>query len=142
VSTANQLMAELKKSADNVRLITEHAAGPEGVPALLARADETMRAANETITSANVILDDLAILSERLPTIAKNVDGGTANFPAIARNVEEVTGNLPALLTQMQVTIRQLDQLIVQIRGSWLLGGGKSAQPQGPAQFSPSQVLP
>jgi hypothetical protein len=29
----------------------------------------------------------------------------------------------------------------VQIRSSWLLGGG-APQPQQPTQFSPSQVLP
>jgi phospholipid/cholesterol/gamma-HCH transport system substrate-binding protein len=62
-------------------------------------------------------------------------------MPAIAKNVEGGTANLPALLTQLQLTIQQLDQLVAQLRNSWLLGGG-AAQPQQPKQFSPSQVLP
>jgi hypothetical protein len=56
----------------------------------------------------------VAVASQRMPTIAKNVEGSTAN--------------LPALLTQLQVTVQKLDQLV--------------AQPQAPKQFSPSQVLP
>jgi hypothetical protein len=48
---------------------------------------------------------------------------------------------MPALLTQLQVTTAQLDQLVTQMRSSWLLGGG-APQPSEPKQFSPSQVLP
>lgn len=62
-------------------------------------------------------------------------------MPAITKNVEGGTASLPALLTQLQVTIQKLDQLVVQLQRSWLLGGG-GAQPQEPKQFSPSQVLP
>jgi len=116
----NALMAELQKSAGNVTALTQKLRGPDGVPGVLARADSTLAAAQK-------VLEDLAVASKRMPAIAKNVEGGTAN--------------LPALLTQLQVTIEQLDKLIVQVRGSWLLGGG-GAQPQQPTQFSPSQVLP
>jgi phospholipid/cholesterol/gamma-HCH transport system substrate-binding protein len=120
MAALNLLMAELQKSAGNVSALTEEMGGPDGVPAVLARADATLAAAQK-------VLGDLAAASQRLPAIAKNVEGGTAN--------------LPALLTQLQVTVDQLDKLIVQIRSSWLLGGG-AAQPQAPQQFSPSQVLP
>jgi phospholipid/cholesterol/gamma-HCH transport system substrate-binding protein len=116
----NALMAELQKSAGNVTALTQRLGGPDGVPGVLARADATLAAAQK-------VLEDLATASKRMPAIAKNVEGGTAN--------------LPALLTQLQVTVDQLDKLIAQIRSSWLLGGG-GPQPQQPTQFSPSQVLP
>jgi phospholipid/cholesterol/gamma-HCH transport system substrate-binding protein len=61
-------------------------------------------------------------------------------MPAIAKNVEDSTANLPALLTQLQVTTAELNKLVGQLRGSWLLGGG--APEQQPSQFSPSQVVP
>lgn len=121
MAALNLLMAELQKSAGNVSALTADVSGPDGVPAVLARADAALAAAAK-------VLDDLAVASKRMPAIAKNVEGGTAN--------------LPALLTQLQVTIQQLDQLIVQVRSSWLLGGGGAVRPQQPTQFSPSQVLP
>jgi len=116
----NALVAELQKSAGNLNALTQKMGGPEGVPTILAQADEAL-------TVLRKILDDVAGASQRMPTIAKNVERGTAN--------------LPALLTQLQVTIQKLDQLVAQLQRSWLLGGG-AAQPQPPKQFSPSQVLP
>ena len=120
MTALNALMAELQKSAGNLSALTAKAGGPDGVPAILAQADATLAALRK-------VLGDVATASQRMPAIAKNVEGGTAN--------------LPALLTQLQVTIQQLDQLVAQLRSSWLLGGGP-AQPQQPKQFSPSQVLP
>jgi phospholipid/cholesterol/gamma-HCH transport system substrate-binding protein len=120
MAALNVLVAELQKSAGNISALTGKASAPDGVPALLSKADGALAALRD-------ILDDLAPASHRLPAIAKNVERGTAN--------------LPALLTQLQVTVQQLDQLVAQLRSSWLLGGGP-AQPQEPKQFSPSQVLP
>jgi phospholipid/cholesterol/gamma-HCH transport system substrate-binding protein len=148
IGAISQLIEGLQKSSDNIGSLTGYAAGPEGVPAMLRHADEV-------VVAARKILNDLAAVSQRMPTIAQNIEGGTsglptitesvkqgtANLPAISRNIEGATASLPALLTQLQVTIQKLDQLIAQIRSSWLLGGGK-VEPQEPRQFSPSQVLP
>ncbi|MEZ5833905.1 MAG: MlaD family protein [Dongiaceae bacterium] len=116
----NALMAQLQKSAGNLEALTQKIGEPEGVPAVLSRADAALSALKK-------ILEDVSVASQRMPTIAKNVEGTTAN--------------LPALLTQLQVTIQQLDQLVTQLRSSWLLGGG-AARTQEPKEFSPSQVLP
>lgn len=110
VGTLNALLTQLQQAAT----------GPDGVPAILARADEAM-------ASLNKILDDVAVASRRMPSISKNVEGSTAN--------------LPALLTQLQITTKQLDELALQLRSSWLLGGG-GPRPQDSRQFSPSEVLP
>ena len=120
VAALNVLMAELQKSAGNINALTQQVSGPDGVPAVLAQTDQSL-------TTLKKILDDVAVATQRMPAIAKNVEGSTAN--------------LPALLTQLQVTIQNLDQLVAQLQRSWLLGGG-GAQPQAPTQFSPSQVLP
>jgi len=120
VAALNALMAELQKSAGNINALTQQVSGPDGVPAVLAQTDQSL-------ATLKKILDDVAVASQRMPAISKNVEGGTAN--------------LPALLTQLQVTIQKLDQLVEQLQRSWLLGGG-GAQPQEPKQFSPSQVLP
>jgi phospholipid/cholesterol/gamma-HCH transport system substrate-binding protein len=120
VAALNVLMAELQKSAGNINALTQQVSGPDGVPAVLAQTDQSL-------ATLKKILDDVAVATQRMPAISKNVEGGTAN--------------LPALLTQLQVTIQKLDQLVAQLQRSWLLGGG-GAQPQAPTQFSPSQVLP
>ncbi|HJT13428.1 MAG TPA: MlaD family protein [Dongiaceae bacterium] len=120
VSALNVLMADLQKSAGNINALTQQVSGPDGVPAVLAQTDESL-------ATLKLILDDVAIATQRVPAITKNVEGSTAN--------------LPALLTQLQVTVQKLDQLVAQLQRSWLLGGG-GAQPQSPTQFSPSQVLP
>ena len=120
VAALNALMAELQKSAGNINALTQQVSGPDGVPAVLAQTDQSL-------ATLKKILDDVAVATQRMPAISKNVEGGTAN--------------LPALLTQLQVTIQKLDQLVAQLQRSWLLGGG-GAQPQEPKQFSPSQVLP
>ena len=117
----NALVADLQKSATNVNEITLKLKGPDGIPAVLARTDASLAKVEQ-------ILGDVAQSSRRMPAIAKNVEGGTAN--------------LPALLTQIQVTAQKLDQLVVQLRSSWLIGGGGAVQAQEPKQFSPSQVVP
>jgi phospholipid/cholesterol/gamma-HCH transport system substrate-binding protein len=120
VAALNVLMAELQKSAGNINALTEQVSGPDGVPAVLAQTDRSL-------ATLKKILDDVAVATQRMPAISKNVEGSTAN--------------LPALLTQLQVTIQKLDQLVAQLQQSWLLGGG-GVKPQEPKQFSPSQVLP
>ena len=119
MTALNGLVAELQKSAGNLNTLTADV--KEDVPTVLVQADQALVVLRK-------ILDDVAVASERMPAISKNVEGSTAN--------------LPALLTQLQVTIQKLDQLVAQLRSSWLLGGGGAAQPQEPKQFSPSQVLP
>jgi phospholipid/cholesterol/gamma-HCH transport system substrate-binding protein len=122
IATLNTLLTQLQQTANDVNAITRSAGGPEGVPAILARTDAAL-------ASLDKILGDIAPASRRMPSIAKNVEGSTAN--------------LPALLTQLQVTTKQLDDLALQLRNSWLLrGGGQGPQQQQQRQFSPSQVLP
>jgi len=120
VAALNLLMADLQKSAGNINALTQQVKGPDGVPAILAQTEQNL-------ATLKTILDDVAVATEQVPAITKNVEGSTAN--------------LPALLTQLQVTIQKLDQLVAQLQRSWLLGGG-GGQPQEPKQFSPSQVLP
>jgi phospholipid/cholesterol/gamma-HCH transport system substrate-binding protein len=61
-----------------------------------------------------------------LPQIAKNIAGGSAD--------------LPALLTQVQVAAADLQKLIIQLRGSWLFGGGGSQPAE--TRLPPSRIQP
>jgi phospholipid/cholesterol/gamma-HCH transport system substrate-binding protein len=120
MASVNTLVTQLTQTAGSLREVTQKVGGPQGVPAVLKRADDVL------VTLKGVL---------------KNLDQAATRAPSIAKNVEGSTANLPALLTQLQVTTAQLDQLVTQLRSSWLLGG-QASQPQEPKQFSPSQVLP
>jgi phospholipid/cholesterol/gamma-HCH transport system substrate-binding protein len=94
------------KQADTLVQIV--ASSKQGVPGLIRRADALL----ENLQSAT---RDIARATPRLPEIARNMAGGTAD--------------LPALLAQTQATVAELEQLLTQLRGLWLLGGGGSPPP-------------
>ena len=60
--------------------------------------------------------------------------------PAIARNVETTSANMPALLLQTQAATAQLEKLLIQLRGNWLLGGG--ATETDVRRLAPTQARP
>ena len=63
------------------------------------------------------------------------------HLPQIARNVEGSSASLPSLLTQTQQAVHDLDQLVVQLRTSWLLGGG-GAPATVPTRLPTTEVRP
>jgi phospholipid/cholesterol/gamma-HCH transport system substrate-binding protein len=70
---------------------------------------------------------DLARAAPRLPQIAQNVEGGTTN--------------LGPLLSQTQVSLQELEKLLVQLRGLWLLGGSGPPPPE-PRRLPSAEVRP
>jgi phospholipid/cholesterol/gamma-HCH transport system substrate-binding protein len=123
VGDVRGILTELNGVARDAAGLTRSATGKEGgVPALLKRA-------NETLASLQKVVDDLSRASQRLPAIASNVESGTST--------------LPTLLTQAEQTTYQLEQLIAQLRGLWLLGGGgEETAPDSPARLPATEVRP
>lgn len=97
---------DVAKQADELAKLA--ASGKEGVPSLLRRADA---------------------LLQNLQTATRDAARATPQLPQIARNMETGTANLPSLLTQTQITAAELEALLIQLRGSWLLGGGDNNSP-------------
>jgi phospholipid/cholesterol/gamma-HCH transport system substrate-binding protein len=79
------------------------------VPGLLHRADATLATLQQSMR-------DLALATQRAPQIVHSVELGARD--------------LPGLLTQTQQTAHQLEELAIQLRGLWLLGGGGKPPPQ------------
>lgn len=101
-------------------IIASAKAGDSSVPALLKRT-------NDTLASLQAAMKDLSQGAQRVPEIARNVEGGTEN--------------LGSLLTQTQQTAHELELLSAQLRGLWLLGGsGKPAEE--PARLPATEVRP
>jgi signal transduction histidine kinase len=134
VDGLNEVLALFRNSAVDVNALTKTMGGPEGVPALLKRADTLMASLQRS-------MQDLEQVSGHLPTIAENIDKGTTNLPKIARNIESSTANLPALLTQAQLTAQQLEELVTQLKSWWLLGGNSGGPPPVQRERLPASDL-
>src|SRR5947209_8602061 len=110
VSDLGQLVSELQLAASNVKNLSQGMNAREGgVPGLLHRADATLATLQQSMR-------DLALATQRAPQIVHNVELGTRD--------------LPGLLTQTEQTAHQLEELAIQLRGVWLLGGGGNPLPQ------------
>jgi phospholipid/cholesterol/gamma-HCH transport system substrate-binding protein len=97
----------------------------------------------------------LGAQSERLPAMIESANAALAAFSQVMAEVErampEITGlvretssasvALPTLLTQTQQTMTELKQLLVQLQGVWLLGGGDGGAAE-PTRLSPLKVRP
>jgi phospholipid/cholesterol/gamma-HCH transport system substrate-binding protein len=110
VSDLGQLVSELQLAAGNVKNLSQGISARDGgVPGLLHRADATLATLQQSMR-------DLALATQRAPQIVRSVELGARD--------------LPGLLTQTQQTARQLEELAIQLRGLWLLGGGEKPPPQ------------
>lgn len=98
-----RIVASIETVAADGARITGSLAGPQGVPVLLRRAEGALG-------DLQRVTRDLARASTRAPNIA--------------RGLEESVANVPPLLLQAQATTRELEAMIAQLRGLWLLGGG------------------
>ena len=123
VAKLGPIMDELQTATHDISALarTTNAAAAD-VPALIRRMDQVL-------ISLQGVIQDLGKATNHLPQIARNVEGGTAN--------------LPSLLIQAEQTLHDLDNLIAQIKGSWLLGGGGANAPaQAPSRLPSTQVRP
>ena len=121
VSDLGQLVSELQLAAGNVKNLSQGInARDGGVPGLLHRADVTLATLQQAMR-------DLALATQRAPQIVHSVELGARD--------------LPGLLTQTQQTAHQLEELAIQLRGLWLLGGGGKASPQ-PTRLPTREVRP
>jgi len=117
---ARAAVAQLEGATRDIGAIVASAkTGDAGVPALLKRTDETL-------TSLQTAMKSLSAGAERVPQIARNVEGGTEN--------------LGSLMTQTQQAAHELELLLTQLRGLWLLGGG--AAPAKPTRLPATEVNP
>jgi phospholipid/cholesterol/gamma-HCH transport system substrate-binding protein len=166
---ANALTATLNKATADVLPILEHtlhavAALDDAVSAIKAGqgsagrllADDTLvRRAEDMLATLQAEIAQLGPILAPVPGLLTQSQGLLANvqsitrdaaraaprLPALARNAAEGTGNLPVLLTQTQATMVELEKLLTQLRGLWLLGGNGTPKP-GPARLPPRDVRP
>jgi phospholipid/cholesterol/gamma-HCH transport system substrate-binding protein len=122
VKSLDRLLVRLQDvAADAGTLVKSVGDGKTGVPGFLRQVDR--------------------ILADFRPAM-RDFGKAATRAPAISRNVEETSQNLPAVLVQTQMTAQQLEKLLQQLRGHWLLGGGgDSASPES-RRLAPTQARP
>jgi phospholipid/cholesterol/gamma-HCH transport system substrate-binding protein len=121
VSDLAQLATELQAAGRNVEALSQSINAPDnGVPRLLQRADASLASLQQSMR-------DLTQATQRAPQIVHNVELGSRD--------------LPGLLTQTQQTAHELEQLAIQLRGLWLLGGGGKPTPE-PTRLPTYEVRP
>lgn len=79
-------------------------------------------------------------ITESLQTILGDVSQASGDLPDLVRQAGESGQELPLLLLQLQTTLVELEALVRQMRGSWLLGGGGDEPPAStrlPMEASP-----
>jgi phospholipid/cholesterol/gamma-HCH transport system substrate-binding protein len=117
VTAVTHVIAQLDASVGNVKALTETANSRDGgVPDLLRRTGQV-----------------LASLQDTLRDLSKTAS-------PLARNLERGSADLPSLITQLQQTAHELELLLTQLRGNWLIGG--SAPPQERTPLPATQVRP
>ena len=152
----NDPSGEVQAMVRDVRALTRRIEAGEGAVGRLLNDDTLVREveasvqeANRRLREARAIVAELEAaareatamtrgLRQRAERTLQNVASITADLaratpqiPAIARNVEASTGNVPQVLLQAQQTALELERLLAQLRGHWLLGGdgGEAGQP-------------
>jgi phospholipid/cholesterol/gamma-HCH transport system substrate-binding protein len=104
------------------------------------QADVLMQMAASHKDGVPVLIQRIDVVLQSLQAAMRDVSHATPRLPDIARNMANGSADLPALMTQIQITAAELEKLLTQLRGSWLLGGGGN-QPQ-PTRLPATRLQP
>jgi len=151
----------------DVRELTRRVERGEGVVGRLLGDDTVVRefenALRETtqrLREARAIMDELQATAREAAEVTRNVrrssDRGlqdmsaiaadlartTPLLPAIARNLEAGSAALPQMMVQAEQTAQELERLLTQLRGHWLLGGAGAGGPAAVRRLPAEAVRP
>jgi len=137
---------------------------------LMTELETTIAGLKQTASSFSVIVGNLETTSgdvaamtagfgeqsRKLPQVIDNVNGTLTSLKSVmtevsrtmpeittmVRNSADASNTMPTLLAQTQQTLSELERLLVQLQGNWLLGGGSDLPPQKVNRLSPIEARP
>lgn len=114
------VMANMENASGEAAALTaELGAQSVKLPEMIDNANGTLASLNETMTD----------MKRSLPEITD-----------LVRNSADASDALPVLLTQAQQTLIEMERLLAQLQGSWLLGGTERPPPAG--RLPPTEARP
>jgi phospholipid/cholesterol/gamma-HCH transport system substrate-binding protein len=123
------IIEEAHRSVQLLASIMDRLERGEGAVGRLLADDHLVRDLEATVANAKASTEAIPNILARVEKslaevqkISQDLARTTPQMPQIARNVEETSKSLPMLLLQARATTAELQQLVVQLRGHWLLG--------------------
>jgi len=137
---------------------------------LMVELETTVAGLKETVSSFSVIVTNLesssgdvaamtagfGAQSRKLPEVIDNMNGTLKSLnsvmtevsntmpqiTAMVKNSADASNTMPTLMAQTQQTLSELERLLVQLQGNWLLGGGGDLPPKRVNRLSPIEARP
>lgn len=163
LSDVSKLTTRIERGQGSVgRLLASDATARE-IEALLGNANTTIQALGPILdelritatqvaslsTSINAQSKDLPQAGEKINSILISLEQimgdlskTSPQLPGITRDVSTATASVPVLLGATQQTLTELDALLRQLRGHWLLGGGRAEPHPAEPRLAPREVRP
>jgi phospholipid/cholesterol/gamma-HCH transport system substrate-binding protein len=135
------IIDETYRSVQLLASIMERLERGEGAVGRVLADDRLVRNLEATVENAKGSVEAIPGLLSRVEKTLADVQKISRDLsratPEIARNVEETSKTVPMLLLQSRATAADLQQLLIQLRGHWLLGG----QPDSTATRLPATAV-
>jgi ABC-type transporter Mla subunit MlaD len=153
---------ELQKLLANLQTVTARMQQGEGTAGRLLADDRVVRQVEVMLTTANAVVEQLRPImaelekssrnvstltgavseqAQALPALVQDANASVASLRLITKDLSRTTPALPALLAQTQQTTLELEQLLTQLRGNWLLGGKGEVEAAG-TRLPPLEARP
>lgn len=131
VSGLGARVGEIEAILGDVRVVTGGLAG----------ATQTIGGQTDRLPA---MLDDTAAALAALRRVMAGLDRATPQVSGLLADARGAAVGLPSVLAQTQQTLAELQRLLVQLQGNWLLGGAGGGPPPArePGRLSPLEARP
>lgn len=122
VSSFSVIVANLQSTSSDVASMTA------GFGAQSRKLPEMIDTMNTTLKSLNGVMQEVSSTMPEITTMVKNS--------------ADASSTMPTLMAQTQQTLSELERLLVQLQGNWLIGGGGDLPPKRIDRLSPIEARP
>lgn len=120
-----ELARDLEQAVGEVnRLISSFAPVVDNLNQVSGDVAKVTNAVSGQTSKVPEVVGDIAATIDALRAFIEDFSRKAPELAEMVRNSADATTAVPTLLSQTQQTLWELEQLLIQLQGSWLLGGG------------------